>query len=120
LNVLFAEDDALTAELYIGALEARGHRVIAAYDGQQCLNAYKRLTRPFDVVVLDYMLPIIDGGEIARQILEINEKQRIIIVTAYEKDLVTHFAPELKGKIQLIQKPFEPQQLVELIEGIKA
>ncbi|HEX9318615.1 MAG TPA: response regulator, partial [Nitrososphaeraceae archaeon] len=70
-------------------------------DGQKCLAIYnenlgdpsdpttttKQQNQPFDVVVLDYKMPKLDGFEVARKIISSNPHQRIILASAYSKEI---------------------------------
>ena len=129
VDILVAEDDSDAADLYKAALEARGHKVSTTYDGQQCLNTYQNAIhrrvasgknlfsrQPFDAVILDYKLPKVDGLEVAKEILRLNPQQRIIFASAYTKSTLADAVKELKQVVELIQKPFEPEIIVEVIE----
>jgi two-component system, chemotaxis family, chemotaxis protein CheY len=129
LQILVADDDIDAAELYRAALEGRGHVVTVTLDGQECVNSYayaiERLRQagktpynkePFDAVILDYKMPKIDGLEAAKEILRINASQRIIFASAFVKESLMDSVKELNQVIELIQKPFEPDVLIDLVE----
>jgi CheY-like chemotaxis protein len=122
VRVLVAEDDRGMCELYRVALEARGHGVIVSYDGLECVNAYRQALKdsqqkdPFNVLVLDYRMPKIDGLEAAKEILRMRKNQRIIFASAYVKETLMDSVKHLEQVVELIQKPFEPKVLVDLIE----
>ena len=124
-----AEDDTDAAEVYRATLEARGHRVDTTVDGRECLSRYQDAVhklaasgkkpsshQPYDVVIIDYKIPIVDGLQVASKILRSNPNQRIIFASAYTKDTLADSVKELKQVVELIQKPFEPEILVEIIE----
>lgn len=71
---------------------------------------------PFDVVVLDYRMPKRDGMEVAKEILELNPNQRIIFASAYVKETLEDSVKQLKQVVELMQKPFEADALVDTIE----
>jgi len=128
MDVLIAEDNTETTNLYRVALRSRGHEVTSTSDGLECLQVYKdtankvgkeRLT-PYDVVVLDYRMPKLDGLETAKAILKINPQQRIIFASAYVRDTLRDSVKNLQRIVELIEKPFEPKSLVELIENTRA
>lgn len=75
---------------------------------------------PFDAIVLDYRMPDVDGLEAAKEILRINKKQRIIFASAYVKETLRDSVTHLEQIVELIQKPFEPKVLVDIIEDISA
>jgi CheY-like chemotaxis protein len=127
LKVLVCEDDKDTARLYRLALEERGHTVEVAHDGKECLDKYhkefvgissnvstiREHAQPFDVVLLDYRMPLINGMDIAKEVLTVNPHQRIIFASAYVKETLTL---PLKQVVELLQKPFGPDILVDQIE----
>jgi two-component system sensor histidine kinase EvgS len=66
LNILLAEDDEVNALTIQRAMEKAGHRVTLAGDGRACLEALA--AEDFDVVLMDIMMPVMDGMEAARAI----------------------------------------------------
>src|SRR5688572_12281328 len=71
---------------------------------------------PYDVVILDYSMPSINGMDVAKEILAINSHQRVIFASAYVKETLEHSIKQLKQVVELIQKPFELSKLVDTIE----
>lgn len=71
---------------------------------------------PYDVVILDYSMPSINGMDVAKEILAINSHQRVIFASAYVKETLEHSIRELKQIVELIQKPFSLNKLVDIIE----
>lgn len=71
---------------------------------------------PYDVVILDYNMPSINGMDVAKEILAINSHQRVIFASAYVKETLEHSIKELKQVVELIQKPFSMNKLVDIIE----
>ena len=116
MRILVAEDDSYAATMYKAALESNGHEVNLTYDGQECLRRYHGGT--YEVVILDYRLPALDGLKVARQILFANPKQRIIFLSAYAAEAVAEALEDLGELIQILPKPFESAALVELVEEI--
>jgi CheY-like chemotaxis protein len=124
LNVLVAEDEPDVQILYKYTLEDRGHNAILTNNGNECLKTYqeqykhkKQSPSFFDVVILDYRMPgRMNGVDVAREILDMNPKQRIILVTAHAKETLESSIKKLKRIIELIQKPFSPQALIDTIE----
>lgn len=79
-KILLAEDDRHTAKLMNIILKNGGYEVENAYDGEQALNLY--FSQHFDLVVLDIMMPGVDGYEVARQIRAADGNVPILITTA--------------------------------------
>lgn len=140
MKILIAEDEVDTAIQYKLALEERNHEVILAMDGEECIRLYKewltcvynksinyyKENRPvdyshspavvFDVVVLDYRMPKANGMNAAKEILRLNSQQRIIFASAYVKETLFDCIKQLRHVVELIQKPFELDTLVNMIE----
>ena len=75
---------------------------------------------PYDAVVLDYRMPKKDGLEVAKEILTLNPSQRIIFASAYVKETLREAVKELRQAVELIQKPFLPEDLVDIVEDNEA
>ena len=130
MQVLIADDDVDAVELYRAALEAKGHVVTISLDGRECVNAYTKTmqrlgpakrsskSHPYDVVILDYKMPLVDGLEVAKEIIRLNPHQRIIFASAYVKETLMDSVRELNQVTELIQKPFEPDVLIDVVEDI--
>ena len=122
MKILIAEDEPEIWKPYKVELEARGHSVVITEDGKSCLKEYEKESenKPFEVVVLDYRMPKLDGIEVAREILKLNRKQRIIFASAYVKETLEDSVKQLKQVVELIQKPFEADVLADTIEDQEA
>jgi CheY-like chemotaxis protein len=128
VKILIAEDETDVLNLYKSALERKGHTVILACDGEEGLKAYedslgqedskigRTYVSSFDVVVLDYKMPKKDGMEVAKSILTVSPRQRIIFASAFVKDTLVESVKKLDRVVELIQKPFELKTLVDTIE----
>ena len=130
MRILIAEDDIDVAESYKDALEARNHEVILAKNGEECLKIYsteskgkqmelekrQRAGTVFDAVILDYMMPRKDGMQVAEEILAMSPKQRIIFASAYVEQTLDDSIKQLKQVVELMQKPFGADALVNTIE----
>jgi len=127
MKILVAEDELDIALQYELALKDRNHQVIITHDGEQCLEAfYLELERheasnkyhkpPFDAIVLDYRMPKKDGMEVAKEILAIEPKQRILFASAYVLETLVDSVKTLQQVVELIQKPFELDPFIDLIE----
>jgi CheY-like chemotaxis protein len=131
-RVLIAEDDEDTALTYRMALKDAGYEAKIVDNGEECAKIYLekfqefRLLKskktavhpydqPFEVVILDYRMPRMDGLQVAKEILTINPRQRIIFASAYVKETLKDSVKGLKQVVELLQKPFSSQILVDMI-----
>ena len=124
MNILIAEDDQDIVRMYVKTLENKTNHITLTSDGEECLRIYnekfKEITattsQPFDILILDYKMPNIDGFEVAKRIISINPRQRIILASAYGKDIFEDAAEYFNLPIDILQKPFSRIQLIELVE----
>ena len=127
LKILVAEDSPSIAMLYKKSLEKRGHTVIVTENGLKCLYQYtddykvrgedKKKTSLYDLVILDHKMPRMEGTDVAKEIIEMNPKQRILFVTGYVKDMMKGVR-KIGEKIELMQKPFPVKAMIRQVEGI--
>ena len=106
MRILTAEDEIYMNEMYRDALEPLGHQIIATDNGDKCLAEYKSAfskdSAPFDLVLLDYLMPEKDGVTLAKEILEINPKQKIIFVSAHGS-LLSQKIKEINGGVDFLK-----------------
>ena len=130
MNILIAEDEEDLLSQYKEFLERNNHNVISTKDGNECLLQYRKLYEkwyeqknsdsspdsPFDAVILDYQMPKKNGLDVAKEILAIVPKQRIIFASAYVENTLKDSIKKLKQIVELMQKPFSLQTLLDTIE----
>lgn len=112
--ILIVEDDRNTAALVEVYLQRDGFRTIAAYDGLDALK--KARQHPPLLVILDVMLPTIDGWEICRR-LRRHSDVPILMLTAREEEIDRVLGLSL-GADDYVVKPFSPRELVERVKAI--
>ena len=113
-TVLIVEDDPNTASLVSLYLEREGFRVMAAGDGDSGL-AMARRHRP-DLVVLDLMLPKLDGWEVCRRLRTWSDVP-VIMLTARGEE-IDRVAGLTLGADDYVVKPFSPRELVARVQAI--
>jgi DNA-binding response OmpR family regulator len=113
-SVLLVDDDPKIRELLRLYIEREGHRTIAAADGEMALAAALR-QRP-DLVVLDVMLPGLDGFEVCRRIREASDVP-ILLLTARSGDSDKVVGLDL-GADDYVVKPFSPRELMARVRAL--
>lgn len=112
--ILIVEDDPNTSTLVETYLQREGFSTITALDGEQALALARRHNPGF--VILDVMLPKVDGWEICRQLRKISDVP-IIMLTAREEEIDRIMGLTL-GADDYVVKPFSPRELVERVKAI--
>ena len=114
-NILVVEDDVAILQGLLDVLVFNGYEATGVADGGQGLE--KGLEERYDLVILDVMLPTMDGFSICRQIRNQKPAQAIIILTAKgsEDDIVTGFKA---GADDYVSKPFSLRELMVRVEAV--
>ena len=113
-KVLVVDDDHTVREVVVSYLRAHSHEVVEAADGEEALKAMR--ADPADLVVLDLMLPGIDGLEVCRQLRETSDVP-VIMLTALgsETDRVVGLE---RGADDYVTKPFSPRELALRVDSV--
>ncbi len=113
-HVLVVDDDETVREVVVDYLRAAGHRVSEAADGAGALDAVRRDRA--DLVVLDVMMPGIDGLEVCRRLRRASDVP-VVLLTALGSEQDRVVGLEL-GADDYVTKPFSPRELVLRVESI--
>jgi len=116
-KILLVDDETDLVEMVKMRLEANGYEVVPAYDGQDGLEKARSL-KP-DLIILDLMLPKMDGYKVCRM-LKFDEKYKnipIVLFTARVQEADQKMGEEV-GANAYITKPFEPQALLDKIKEL--
>jgi DNA-binding response OmpR family regulator len=113
--ILLVDDEANIVQLAKMYLEREGYRVEAVGDGQAALLAVSRL-RPA-LVVLDLMLPELDGMEVCRRLRAAGDNTPILMLTARDEDIDKILGLET-GADDYLTKPFNPRELTARVKAI--
>ena len=112
-RILIIEDEESIAELERDYLELSNFEVEVANDGQLGLD--KALGEEFDLIILDLMLPGVDGFEICKQVR--NNKNTPIIMVSAKKDDIDKIRGLGLGADDYMTKPFSPSELVARVKA---
>ena len=115
VKILMVDDEERMRKLVKDFLTIKGYRVLEAGDGEQAIDIFFK-EKDISLVILDVMMPKMDGWEVCREIRK-NSKVPIIMLTARsdERDELLGFD---LGVDEYISKPFSPKILVARVEAI--
>jgi DNA-binding response OmpR family regulator len=113
-RILIVDDETKIVSTVRAYLEREGYQVLEANDGRQALEIFQQ-EQP-DLIVLDLMLPEIDGLEVCRQIRRSSDVP-IIMLTARQEDADKLIGLEL-GADDYVTKPFSPRELVARVRVV--
>lgn len=114
-RVLVVDDEKAIVRLVTFNLEKEGFVTFKACDGEEALRIVRE-ERP-DLVILDIMLPRIDGFEVCKRIRQESVQTAIIMLTAKDQEIDTVLGLEL-GADDYITKPFSPRELVARVKAV--
>ena len=114
-TILVVDDDPTVSDVVRRYLERAGYSVTLAGDGRDALAAYERV-RP-DLVVLDLMLPGIDGLEVCRRLRASAPDVPIVMLTALGEESDRVLGLQL-GADDYVTKPFSPRELVLRVQSV--
>ncbi len=113
-KILVADDEAKIRDLVRMYLQAEGFAVTEAKDGRQALEFFRQT--PFDLVILDIMMPGVDGREVCREIRR-KSNVPVIMLTARGEEVDRILGLEL-GADDYVVKPFSPRELAARVKAV--
>jgi two-component system, OmpR family, response regulator VicR len=117
-TVLCIEDEPEMIDLFRIILERKGYNVVGAVGGQEGLDALETTTP--DLILLDLMMPDVDGWEVFRQV-RANPRLKdapVIVVTAKAQSIDKVLGLHIAKVDDYITKPFGPQELLSAVERV--
>ena len=116
-SILVVDDEARMRKLIKDFLSNKGYHIIEAEDGEKALEEYEKNENKIMLILLDVMMPKLDGWSVLRQIRQTNKEVPMIMLTARGEEQDELFGFEL-GVDEYISKPFSPKILVARVEAI--
>ncbi len=120
LNILLAEDNEVNQALALKLLEREGHRVELAHNGEQAVFMATHADPPYDLILMDMQMPVLDGLQATRRIREEEQRSgyhvRIVALTAnvLPEDRERCLASGMNG---YLAKPINPRELRAVLAG---
>ena len=115
-TILVVDDESRMRKLIKDFLTTKGYKVLEAEDGEKALQVFEENQNKIDLIILDVMMPKLDGWSVLRQIRQTSQVP-IIMLTARGEEQDELFGYEL-GVDEYMPKPFSPKILVAKVEAI--
>lgn len=115
-KILLVDDSKTSRKILRGILEENGHQIVGeAVNGDDGITKFKELNP--DITTMDITMPVMDGLEALRQIMEYDKSAKVVMVTAAGQK--TKMVDAVKyGAIEFLAKPFESTQIIAIINKI--
>ena len=107
--ILVVDDEKYIREMIKNILEVNGYKVIQAEDGETALRLYKENPN-ISLILLDYVMPILNGEETLRKLLEINPEVKVVLMSGFLEE-----AKGFSGYRSLLRKPFTVKELLKTV-----
>ena len=116
-RILIAEDEDVIRDFIVINLKRAGYEVVDVPDGEQALQVFEQSGGDFDVVVLDIMMPGIDGFGVCEKIRAASNAIGIIMLSAKSQEM-DKVRGLMTGADDYITKPFSPSELVARVDAV--
>lgn len=116
-TILLTEDDPAVLNLVNITLKDYGYKVLKAKNGKKALEICKKYPDKIKLVITDVIMPKMSGKDLAREINRAYPAMKILFMSSYADEIIVHHGILEEG-VNLIQKPFSPQELVKKIRNI--
>jgi len=115
--VLLVDDEESMQELGRELLEEEGYRVLIASNGQDAIHLYRQRSAEIQLVILDLVMPGMDGGQTYLELRKINPDLKVFFCTGYMPDQVISALLEQES-LKALQKPFNPENFVQMVREV--
>ena len=119
-TVLVVDDEPVLLKLAQRILERGGLHVISACSGEQAIDTFRHLHVSIDLVILDMLLPDMDGAEVYRAMMEIAPDARVLLCSGASQAQACRHLLDAGGPAGFIQKPFTMDSLTMAVQGALA
>ncbi|MCG2759378.1 MAG: response regulator, partial [Desulfobacteraceae bacterium] len=118
-TILLVDDEDMIIDVGKDMLREMGYKVLVARSGEEAIEVYKKHKDIIDLVIVDMIMPRMDGGEVYDKMKEVNPDVRVLLASGYS---IASQAKEIlkRGCNGFIQKPFNindlSQKIMEILE----
>ena len=116
-KILVVDDDKDMCSVISTVLKEEGYKVDKVYDGGQAIK--KINARGYNLMILDYKLPDMDGIDVLKEVRKAEPALKIIMISAYGSPSIKSMAKKL-GVYRFLDKPFDVKRLVRVVKDALA
>jgi len=116
-TILLVDDEELIRDLAKRILSRAGYTVLTAANGREAVQIYKEKGKTVSLIVLDLIMPEMDGKHCLKELLKINPAVRVVVASGYSADGPTKEALE-SGAKGFVSKPFNMGQLLQTVRKV--
>ncbi len=115
--LLVIDDESTVREAVVDILDMVGIEVIEACNGEEGLAQFREFRPKINAILLDMVMPVMNGEETFLQLRKIDPHARIIVSSGYsEAETMQHFVGQ--GLVSFLQKPYDIDQLISTVERV--
>jgi len=114
VRILMAEDNMINQRVGKLILQRAGFNIDLVADGNEALEAHRSI--PYDVILMDCQMPVMDGFEASRQIRSLDQRQPVIIAVTANALVGERERCLSAGMDDYLSKPFQAEQLVAVVK----
>lgn len=114
-RIFIIDDDKSVNQITAALLESMGYSVLRAFDGQEAIGIFQSEYKSIDLVLLDMILPEMDGKAIFIQLKKIDPTVKALIISGYSKDSKAQDTIKM-GAVGFVQKPLRKSDLKKAVE----
>ncbi|MFP4509718.1 MAG: response regulator [Spirochaetaceae bacterium] len=117
-TVLLVEDEEPVRDLVVRILIRHGYKVHSAQNAGEALLISERTEEKIDILVSDVLMPHVTGITLAQRLMVVRPAMKVLLITGYAEELSNLKSDERKLGLPVLQKPFEPGELLQTIRQI--
>jgi PAS domain S-box-containing protein len=116
-TVLVVEDEEIVRNVSVQILERLGYRVLQARNGTEAIAEVQGYGARIDLLLTDVVMPGMNGGELATQLVLHNPEMKVLFTSGYTEDVISHHGVLAEG-VSFIGKPYTPSSLARKVREV--
>ena len=116
-RILLVDDEAIVRKTCVRMLTRMGYEVLDAPDGQRAIDLYRQHWQTISVVMLDMIMPEMNGNVIFEQLRAVNPRARVIFSSGYPQDDLVD-ALSMDSTVAFVKKPFGLKELMDTVHRV--